>query len=666
MRIEAPPGFSLPRFLRQELALRPGRVASIARIAICCTLVVIVWMVFQIPEPAYAVYLVFLVSGSDAAVSLITAVGGTVAATLAILLSILLYTLDAADPSLRLPLMALSMYLGMFLSRTIAIGPIAFLLGFLLVITQTIVDVMPSTEALTRFLLWLWLVAAGPAIFTALVNLWTGPNPVRLLRSSAVLLLETVAKSLHEQNSSLLLAHSVRPVTLADLRSRAAILDKRLKATTQVDTDLIETLDAIVKVASMLPPVPAAVRDPLVAACIACRNAVQMEAAPVPNSPWPALDSLQQLDSDSRPVVMALATLLERLGAGLTNRVDAKALPHANATERKSLFIPDAFSNREHARFAFKATLAAMTTYIIYSGLDWPGIRTAMITCFFVALGSTGETVHKLSLRVSGALIGGLLGGLCIVYLLPHMTDIGELSLLVLAAAGLCAWVSTSSELLAYAGMQMALAFFLGVLQGYGPTTELTVLRDRLIGIVLGNVVMSIVFSVLWPTSARVHGRQALANAMRSLSRLLLEHQPRPSVGIQLGVTRAIDQARRIVALGTFEAPLLPIRSAPKTLEQRSIDTFEEVARAVFVVVNQPPSGPRTLPFPNSEDIATWLADRASHWDMIEGAGSSLAAPVTEETLFELPGSLPVRERSAFEARALLRKRIMDFAAHVT
>ena len=144
-----------------------------------------------------------------------------------------------------------------------------------------------------------------------------------------------------------------------------------------------------------------------------------------------------------------------------------------------------------------------MAAYVIYTGADWPGIRTALITCFFVAQGTLGETLHKLTLRLGGALIGALIGGLCIVYVLPEMTDIGDLSLLIATVSAVCAWVATSSERLAYAGMQMALAFFLGVLQGFGPSTDLAVLRDRMVGIVLGNIVMSLVFSVIWPTTLR-------------------------------------------------------------------------------------------------------------------------------------------------------------------
>jgi multidrug resistance protein MdtO len=213
-------------------------------------------------------------------------------------------------------------------------------------------------------------------------------------------------------------------------------------------------------------------------------------------------------------------------------------------------------TNPSHWQFALKTMFAVMISYAIYSLLDWPGMRTAIVTCFFVALGSVGETVHKLTLRLSGALIGGALAALCIVFVLPHCTDIGQLCLLIAVVSAGAAWVATSSEQLAYAGLQIAFAFFLGVLQGYGPATDLTVLRDRVAGIILGNVVMTIVFSTLWPQSAATRVRSAVAEALRALAALV--QSPSDAAANREKAARALVLAEHFRTLRSFELQLVP------------------------------------------------------------------------------------------------------------
>ncbi len=260
--------------------------------------------------------------------------------------------------------------------------------------------------------------------------------------------------------------------------------------------------------------------------------------------------------------------------------------------------------------------------------------------------------------------LGGLLGGLCIVYILPHLTDIGDLAILIAAAAALCAWIATSSDLLAYAGMQMALAFFLGVLQGYGPTTELTVLRDRVFGILLGNIVMSIVFSTVWPVSAATQARKALAAASRSLCELLRDYQPRPPAGSQLRVARAINQARRLAGLGAFETQLLP-PSAHTAIERQSLDAFADLAQAALVVVNQPPGSEGAAGVRQSAQVAARLSDCASR--IID---NGTAAPPSPAKAVDPAATAPasaasLAERSAAEAHALLETSMERFAAYV-
>jgi uncharacterized membrane protein YgaE (UPF0421/DUF939 family) len=171
----------------------------------------------------------------------------------------------------------------------------------------------------------------------------------------------------------------------------------------------------------------------------------------------------------------------------------------AQPKPKKPFLKPDAFTNPAHVHFALKVSLAAMTCYFIYTGLDWPGIHTAFITCCFISLESLGATLHKGGLRLAGCLVGGLLGFLSIMYLIPWMESITSLVLLVAAVSSIAAWVAAGSPRIAYAGLQIALAFFMCILQKLEPDTDFDGIRDRLVGIILGIAVTTLVYRYVWP-----------------------------------------------------------------------------------------------------------------------------------------------------------------------
>ncbi len=643
-------GSQLVEFLRAELAPRPGRFATVARITVCCTIVVVIWMIFQIPLPAYPAYIVFLLSRGEASGTLMVAVGGTVAATLAVAFSLLLYTLDAGEPALRIPLMATSTFLGMYLMRAISIGQIAFLAGFVLVITQILIDDAPNTEALTRIVLWLWVVVVVPAALTAAIDLVATRRPADFVRGAIAQLFGAAAARLRTPTS--VSAIDVVPTApeLAELRERITLLDRKLAARTATDVEVIASLDELMRIASLLPPeVPVAVRSALAARCDAGRAAVA--AGMMPRDVEPIV--IYGLDANVRPVVVAIGNVLDRVWESM--RRPAHAHPSL-ARRAGSLFVPDAFTNPEHVRFALKATLATMATYTIYRGLDWPGIRTCVITCFFVALGTTGETVHKLTLRITGALVGGLIGGLCILYVLPHMTDIGDLCILIALVTALCAWIATSSEMLSYAGMQMALAFYIGVLQGYGPGTELAELRDRVAGIVLGNVAMSIVFSTVWPVSARAGARSALGQSLRALAGLL--RAPSDSPTPRLAISRSLNQARRLLTTSAFEVALLA-QSRHATREVEALNAVEQIAAAVFVVTEQTP---HVQPSSDAQSAATWLDGYAAY--LGDGAQPPPLSDIGRKSNARSGESGQIVDRSTAEAQALLASCINRAGAH--
>jgi len=151
--------------------------------------------------------------------------------------------------------------------------------------------------------------------------------------------------------------------------------------------------------------------------------------------------------------------------------------------------------------FAFKVSISALICYGVYTLFDWQGIHTAMITCYVVALGTTAETIHKLTLRILGCLVGALIGVLSAIYITPHLDSINGLFLLIFIGMLLPAWITAGSELFSYAGVQIGLAFLLTTLNGFSPSTDLVTAQDRILGILLGIAVCFVIFTVLWPVS---------------------------------------------------------------------------------------------------------------------------------------------------------------------
>ncbi|EGY02678.1 fusaric acid resistance protein [Nitrospirillum viridazoti Y2] len=637
---DGPPLLAL---LRAELAPRPGRISQVCRIAITCTVVVIIGQIFQVPLTPYMAYAVFLVSGGEAASTVMVGLVAALAFTIAVGLSLLFYVFDASEPALRIPLMALSTFAGMYLVRVMTLGPVMFLASFVLVLSQTLIDEIPNLEALTHTVLWLWVVVMIPVVATILVNLLIGEDPARLARRTAHDLLKALADALRSGDFSDLAERRQEAVTLMEVRHKAAFLNPGLHGRDALDSMLIETVAELLALCPLLPPqTPAAIRLPLAAVAEDCATFLSGGAPPKPLAlAMPTPD----LTPEATAVVIAFRTAMMRLRDGLSQRdsVNVSVL-----RQRKPLFVSDAFTNPSHARFALKTTLAAMACYVAYNLVDWPGIDTAITTCFFVALGSLGETMHKLALRLSGAILGGLLGGICVVFILPYMSDIGQLSVLILGGSALGAWVSTSSDRLSYAGMQMAFAFFLTVLQGYAPSTDLTIPRDRIAGILLGNVAMSLVFSLLWPVSATDRVRSSIAEALRALARLLSSGAP----GTRLAAMRALGAAHRFTGLALFELKALPERALQKH-EVITLDSLDRIAAATFTIADQAASPAAA---PADAAAAGWLATSA---DRVMNGGPVQPAPADAAADLErLLAVTPADDRIPLQARKLLLQQI--------
>jgi multidrug resistance protein MdtO len=572
-------------FLAVELAPREGRAVAVAHIATACAITVAIAMTFQIPEPTYMAYIVFLISKDERTATVTTAVGGQLAVTLAVVLTLGLMLVDLSEPALRVPAMALSTFVAMYTVRTFSLGPITYLSGFVIVMLQSVVDDVPNPETLTRLTLWMWVVLFVPIVITVVLNLLFGQSVVLLTQ-------RTVRKMLQEMEAALLADEAHQH--LARWREQVvALLGKQPHGGTRQHRPpfisvraLRKLMDALV-ILEVLPETNAtAVREVLARRAHACRavleegsatqgtpeTAAAAHAAPEKSTPGDN-SAGEQLAPAARAFEAALGAFQREIA-----QPDNTVAP-AN-THKRQIFVPDAFTNPAHWQFALKTTLAVMVVYFIYTMLDWPGMRTSIVTCFFVALGSLGETVHKLVLRLSGALIGGLIAGLCIVFVLPHMTDIGQLCLLVAVVSAGAAWVATSSELLAYAGLQIAFAFFLGILQDYAPATDLTVLRDRIAGIVLGNLVITLVFTLVWPESAISRLQAAVTEALGAISAVLKRSGDPEEARVR--TVQALVRVHQFNLIRRFELSMLP-KHARERAEVSPITEVERSAGEAFV-----------------------------------------------------------------------------------
>src|SRR5260370_92745 len=387
--------FGSLEWFKRQLASTPDRARRTAIMVGAAVLCVIISMTLQVPELSVTAYMPFFVSKESKNLTKLTGLLGLIGATIGIGITLLLYKFTYSHPELRIPGMAIALFLGMYLSRVFVLGPLGFLIGFVVAVSQSVGEAVPSPELLVRGLLWLWVAIAYGVGLTLVLNLL------------------------------------------------------------------------------FLPDAPG---------------------------------------------------------------------PPAHLPKPKSFFVSDAFTNPAHVHFALKVTFAAMFCYIFYMAVDWAGIHTALITCTFIALESTGATLHKGVLRIGGCVIGGTLALFTIVFLMPHMDTIASLIVVVACASAIAGWVATGTELISYAGLQIAFAFFYSVFQGYAPDTDLDNVRNRVVGILFGLIVTGLVFRYIWPERTIDRLRGALRQVLLQLAKVLVIPSP------QTAVKEAKPKAQALVA----------------------------------------------------------------------------------------------------------------------
>jgi multidrug resistance protein MdtO len=187
----------------------------------------------------------------------------------------------------------------------------------------------------------------------------------------------------------------------------------------------------------------------------------------------------------------------------------------------RTLFLPDVFQNPEYLRFALAGCLAATVCYVLYNALDWPGLFPSVLTCIVTALGTIGTSLQAQFLRLGGFVAGGLILGIAPqILILPGIDSIFGFALFFAAGTAIAAWFATSSPRLSYFGVQMALAFYFVNLQDFKFQTDLTVARDKVMGVLLGILAMGFIFNRLGTKSDAEQLQKLLVRNVRMLAQL--------------------------------------------------------------------------------------------------------------------------------------------------
>jgi multidrug resistance protein MdtO len=565
---------------------RPGKLEFAARLALICALTALVTEIYQTLDPALTIYIAFFLNQKERVTSVILSIVllGMLTVLIALIFVIAIVTLDY--PMWRTIAIALVSFCFMFLASASKFGSIGGIMALIVAFALDVLALAPVGEAGTRALLYAWLFVGIPAGVSIVVNLLFGRAPRRLAEKAIAWRLSIAAAMLQNPSDKArrrlteAIGEDVLPIRnwlhLAGVEKSARPAD--LAALRQA-ADNTEAIMIAVGAEDHYEPaaLPQTLRNKIAQKLGAMARILERGGYPI-EIEWDA--SAQDLP------LKPMATLVAaEMGKSLTYFAEpiAPVEPSREAT-KEGFWAADAFRNPDHVRYALKVTAAAMFCYVLYTLLDWPGIHTCFITVFIVSLTSTGETVEKLSLRLLGAVIGSGAGLAAIVFLLPHLTSISALIIVIAIGGFVSAYVAGSSPHIAYAGFQMAFAFFLCVAQGTGPKFDLSTARDRVVGILIGNLVAYLVFTRVWPVSIAGRIDAALARVARGLGQrapgmgaaiagagndiLLAHYEParvRPSAewlsvrGAVLGTLKSL-QGPLLLAAGRAMPPMLSAR----------------------------------------------------------------------------------------------------------
>jgi multidrug resistance protein MdtO len=525
----------LGEFLKDELSPYPGRTALVARMIIAATLVMMICMVFGIPYAFQGAIYALIVSRESSQATLKSAVSILASTGIGAVYLLASVRFVISIPTVHLLWVIASFFLGFYAISTIKNFGASSTFAIMLCVGVPIWDRHLSAETNVEDTLRLCLASAIGVVVTVGVEiLFSRIKPGDDIVAGVADRLAAV------ENLLLCFANScpVDRLTQANVERLAMVGTSMLRRILQRSAyapNYAEQMGAVIALTGRIVDLAANLRSPTHLSGddreqirLVSENVGSVRAALLAEG-TPRLNAFHVAQGNVPRAIPFVAEMDKTIQLMKEVLIGAQALgvfaPQPSSGDPSPPFlVRDAFTNVAHIQFAVKGCLTAGLCYIIYNGLDWPGISTAVTTCFLTALSTVGSSRQKQVLRISGALVGGFLIGMgSQIFILPFLDSIAGFTILFVIVTAFASWFMTSSARLSYFGVQIAVAFYLIHLNSFAIEPSLSIARDRVVGILLGLIMMWLVFDQLWGASAVSDMKRAFLSAVRLLAEFARE-----------------------------------------------------------------------------------------------------------------------------------------------
>lgn len=548
---------SLISFVKQELKEYPGRYNAMLRYLLSSVIVITISLALSVPQLSYSLLVVFFATQKNIILTRVIfplfLLVNTVAVASAIL--ILKFTIDI--PPLRLLCVGILLLFLLYKMRSSKKWSFLFFsVAITITYSQSFVDLTSDAELLVRNSLWSWVAGCYATVVAHIVNsLFLPVEPVKQLKDESRKILAAISHRLH----LISIGKEVEELGINEIQSSVLSLHSYLKfsimRSEKFRNDQAKHLNEIAAI-ERLYSVSRELYDlnkkeksqdikynclKLSKECHYFYNAINEDAC-------------YKMQVDDKININELPECLQEMYSALLSvslfELHEQSVKQATnqgeiVTAKKNELSYD------YIKYGIKTLLSVSLCYVFFTAVQWPGIHTSMLTCIIVAVPGLGASIQKSLLRIVGCVVGSLLALLCTVFILPYIDSITGLLLMVVPVIALSGWVAAGSEKSSYAGIQILFAFSLATFATFYPHPDLSEIRDRFVGIMLGITVSTIVHSLLWPETEGKTLRKSVAGLFFDIAERM-KHL-KPSQNLQAEGWLKIDATQNLLTRVALE-----------------------------------------------------------------------------------------------------------------